>query len=224
MLKLLHDKPVLAHVYDRLKPLNDITRIIIATDDNRIKDLGFQLGAEVVMTSPDHQSGTDRCAEVASLLDAELIINVQGDEPFIEIQPVKDLISLFQQDQEVEIATLACPLHDETLIQDRNTVKLVKSISNKALYFSRSVIPSKVPSQHFKHIGVYAFRRETLLKLAELAPSKLEKAESLEQLRWLENDFIVHAVMTDQDGLSIDTEEDLRQAELLIRTSSISRL
>jgi len=173
------------------------------------------------MTSPNHQSGTDRCAEVAAQLDEEIIINVQGDEPFIEIQPIKDLIELFRHDQEVEIATLACQLHDKEIINDRNTVKLVKSLSDKALYFSRSVIPSKIPSIHFKHIGVYAFRREILIRLAELPPSILELAESLEQLRWIENNFDIHIVMAEQDGLSIDTEEDLRHAELIIKQRSV---
>jgi len=217
LLKLLNGKPVLAHVYDRLKPLNDLVRIIIATDDNRIRDLATTIGAEVIMTSPDHKSGTDRCAEVAADLKEELIINVQGDEPFIEIQPIKDLIDLFDQNENVAIATLACKLLDESKINDINTVKLVKSSTNRALYFSRSAIPSKVSSIHYKHIGVYAFKREVLMELTSIPPSKLEMAESLEQLRWLENDHIIHTVMASIDGLSIDTQEDLRQAELIIQ-------
>jgi len=215
--QLLHGKPVLQHVYERLAPLNDIARIIIATDDNRIKDLAKGFGADVVMTSPDHLSGTDRCAEVAIDLEEDIIINVQGDEPFIEVRPIKNLIYLFSQDRRVDIATLACKLDDESKIEDRNTVKLVMSTSNRALYFSRSAIPSKIPSTHFKHIGVYAFRRKVLIELSKLSPSKLEMAESLEQLRWLENDYNIYAVMTAMDGLSIDTIEDLRQAELIMQ-------
>jgi len=214
---LLHGKPVLQHVYERLAPLNDIARIIIATDDNRIKDLAKGFGADVVMTSPDHLSGTDRCAEVAIDLEEDIIINVQGDEPFIEVRPIKNLIYLFSQDKHVDIATLACKLDDESKIEDRNTVKLVMSTSNRALYFSRSAIPSKISSTHFKHIGVYAFRRKVLIELSKLSPSKLEMAESLEQLRWLENDYNIYAVMTAMDGLSIDTIEDLRQAELIMQ-------
>ena len=217
MSQLLHGKPVLQHVYERLAPLNDIARIIIATDDNRIKDLAKGFGADVVMTSPDHLSGTDRCAEVAIDLEEDIIINVQGDEPFIEVRPIKNLIDLFCQDKRVDIATLACKLDDESKIEDRNTVKLVMSTSNRALYFSRSAIPSKIPSPHFKHIGVYAFRRKVLIELSKLSPSKLEMAESLEQLRWLENDYNIYAVMTAMDGLSIDTIEDLRQAELIMQ-------
>jgi len=170
------------------------------------------------MTSPEHKSGTDRCAEVAVGLEEDIIINVQGDEPFIEVQALKDLINIFYEDSTVQIATLASLLEDEKLILDRNTVKLVKTLSNKALYFSRSAIPSSFPSTHHKHIGVYAFKREILLQLAELPISKLEQAESLEQLRWLENDFTINTVMTNMESLSIDTEEDLKSAELLIKS------
>lgn len=222
MLKLINGKAVLARVYEQLKPLNDIARIIIATDDNRIKELAIEIGAEVIMTSPNHQSGTDRCAEVAENLDEDIIINVQGDEPFIRVQPIKDLIAAFHLDKDVNIATLACPLQDEELIQDRNTVKLVKSYSNKALYFSRSAIPSQLPSVHFQHIGVYGFKRNVLIELSKLPPSTLELAESLEQLRWLENDCTIHTVITDQDSLSIDTEDDLRKAELIIQSSVLN--
>lgn len=221
MLKLLNGKPVLAHVYHRLKPLNDIARIIIATDDKRIRDLANELGTEVFMTSPDHKSGTDRCAEVAEDLNEEIIINVQGDEPFIDPQSIRDLIELFHQEIDVSIATLACVLQNKASIQDRNTVKLVRSVTNKAIYFSRSVIPSLSTSIHLKHIGVYAFKREILIELAKLPPSSLELAESLEQLRWLENDFAIHTIMTEMDGLSIDTEEDLKRAEMIMQKSSV---
>ncbi len=217
MLKLLNGKPVLSWVYERLEPLNGQARIIIATDDNRIKALAEEIGAEVLMTSPNHQSGTDRCAEVAALLDEEIIINVQGDEPFIERQPIQDLINYFRHNDHAQIATLVCPIQNENLIKDKNTVKVVKTNSGKALYFSRSAIPSSIPSMHFKHIGVYAFRKQVLMEISKLPPSKLELAESLEQLRWLENDFSIHTLMTDMDGLSIDTEEDLKKAELMIK-------
>lgn len=174
------------------------------------------MGAEYRMTNPMHQSGTDRCAEVAQQLVEEIIINVQGDEPFIDVDAVLSLIELLESSHEVQIATLISPLKDQELVKDRNTVKVVSSASNRALYFSRSVIPHSTEAAHFKHIGVYGFKREVLLELAKLPPSKLELAESLEQLRWLENDYTIHTVLTDMEGNSIDTLEDLKRAEQMM--------
>lgn len=178
--------------------------------------LAKSISAECIMTDPNHASGTDRCAEVARQLTEEIVINVQGDEPFIDVDAVNRLIDLLINNDEVQIATLMSPLNDEKLLRDRNTVKVVTTASNKALYFSRSVIPSSPAATHFKHIGVYAFRRKTLIDLANLAPSQLELAESLEQLRWLENDYSIYTELTDMTGNSIDTPEDLIRAEKLM--------
>lgn len=177
------------------------------------------MGAEYRMTSPMHQSGTDRCAEVAQQLEEEIIINVQGDEPFIDVDAILSLIDLLESSGDVQIATLISTLQDQDLIEDKNTVKVVSTASNRALYFSRSVIPHSIEALHFKHIGVYGYQRDVLLELAKLAPSKLELAESLEQLRWLENDYTIHTVFTDMEGNSIDTVEDLKRAEQMMSKS-----
>ncbi len=202
----------------------------VATDDDRILGAVEEEGYRAVMTSADHHSGTDRVREALDKLENmtgetfDVVINVQGDEPFIDVEQIRKLENCFE-DPSVDIATLARPFpcgKSVESLKDPNIVKLVKSPSGTALYFSRSVIPylrgvedTYWPSRHqyFTHIGVYAYRREVLRKITGLPQSPLEKAESLEQLRWLENGFTIKVEESDSENIGIDTPEDLHAAE-----------
>lgn len=198
----------------QLSSLNKDHNIIVATDDERIYNAAQHIGVKVFMTNPEHRSGTDRCAELAATLDdANIIINVQGDEPFIQAEDVSKLIALLRSDAQLQIATLITKLSTPDKINDPNTVKVTVSKSNRALYFSRAPIPFGAAAQCYQHIGVYGFRKSVLLEIAQLEVSPLEQAERLEQLRWLENDYSIHTVETQSKYLSIDTPEDLKEAE-----------
>jgi 3-deoxy-manno-octulosonate cytidylyltransferase (CMP-KDO synthetase) len=214
-------KEMLRHVYDNVQATGLFDRVIIATEDERISNPAQTWGAETMLTSPDHPSGTDRCAEVIEQIKPDsntIVVNVQGDEPFISKAPLEALLSVFD-DKNARIGTLyqsIGPLEDMT---DQNMVKLVLAKNGKALYFSRAVIPfvrDKSPAivtTHYKHVGLYAYRASVLRELALLEPSALEKAESLEQLRWLENGYTIYARETDCKLCAVDMPEDLEKAE-----------
>lgn len=219
----INGKPMIQWVFENSKKA--IEYVYVATDDKRIFDAVKNFGGNVVMTSPDHKSGTDRCAEAISYIEKELnqnidiVINVQGDEPFINPKQI-ELISKAFDDPIVEIATLAKNITDKEILFDENKVKVVFDNNNFALYFSRNPIPfirgvdksSWINSQyHFLHIGMYAFRKETLMKITKLEQSKLEKLESLEQLRWLENGYKIKVLITEYESIGIDTPEDLKK-------------
>ncbi len=221
-LALIQGKPMIQHVYERVKKSNTVDRIFIATDDERIMNVAASFGAEAILTSPLHNSGTERCAEVASVIGNEfdIIINIQGDEPFIESEHLTALRDLFLND-EVQIGSLIKRISSLDELKNPNVVKAIKTPEGKALYFSRAVVPylRNIEEQDwlhhhpfFKHIGMYGYRKETLLKIAQLSPTALEQAESLEQLRWLENNFAIHLAETFIETLSIDTIEDLLKA------------
>lgn len=221
-LALIQGKPMIQHVYERVKESNTVDRIFIATDDERIMNVAASFGAEAILTSPLHNSGTERCAEVASVIGNEfdIIINIQGDEPFIESEHLTALRDLFLND-EVQIGSLIKRISSLDELKNPNVVKAIKTPEGKALYFSRAVVPylRNIEEQDwlhhhpfFKHIGMYGYRKETLLKIAQLSPTALEQAESLEQLRWLENNFAIHLAETFIETLSIDTIEDLLKA------------
>lgn len=214
-------KEMLRHVYDNVRSAALFDRIIIATEDERVSGPAGSWGAEVMLTSPHHESGTDRCAEVAERIHADsgtIIVNVQGDEPFISRGPLEALLAVFDNDS-AQIGTLYqafTPLED---IADSNMVKLVLANDGKALYFSRAVIPfvrdksSAIVARHFRHVGLYGYRASVLREIAEMQPSELEKAESLEQLRWLQNGYAIYARETDCRLCAVDTPEDLERAE-----------
>lgn len=217
-LALIHGKPMIQWVYERSK-LAQLQRVVVATDDERIRVAVENFGGEAVMTSPDHQSGTERCAEVARLLKVnpdDVIVNIQGDEPFIRKESINLLISQFENPK-VSIATLAKAFTPEEDPANPNMVKVVWSKSNQALSFSRSPIPyyrnDKVEKQYYKHIGIYAYRYDVLSQLVQLPLSELENAEKLEQLRWLENDFEIFVIPCQYESVAIDTPEDLVRAE-----------
>jgi len=212
----LAGKPMVQHVWERCRDSGAFCRVIVATDDERIADAAQRFGAEARMTSPACASGTDRVAEVARALpQIHRWVNVQGDEPLVSPQA---LVTLSRQlaEPQVEMATLIRPL-DEAERGNPNVVKVVLSARGTALYFSRSDIPHardpRGPVTRYAHLGLYGYTRETLLRLAGLAPTPLEKAESLEQLRALEHGIAIHCHLTAYRGHGVDTPEDLQRAE-----------
>ena len=223
-LALIQNRPMIQHVYERAAKASTLERLMVATDDPRIYQAVAQFGGEVVMTSRQHVSGTDRVAEAArrlNLPDAAIVVNIQGDEPFIHGDHLESLSQCFDEPG-VQIATLAIACNDEAEIQDPNQPKLVIDGSGDAMYFSRHPIPflREIPrgnwtsqKQHYRHIGTYAYRSRVLNQLAGLPQSTLEKAESLEQLRWLEAGFRIKVAITELDAFSIDTPEDLEMAK-----------
>lgn len=220
-LTLIYNKPMIQHVYERCKEAN-LDFIFVATDDDRIKECVENFGGKVIMTNSQHASGTDRCAEAAHLLnlnDTDIVINIQGDEPFIRKEEINMLINMFDN-QQVQIATLAKPITTPEELINPNKVKVVFATSNKALYFSRSPIPHTAshssqtthltPHPAHKHLGIYAYRYAILQQITKLPISTLEQIEKLEQLRWLENDFTIHISICHYESIAIDTPEDLK--------------
>ncbi len=215
-------KSMIRRVYEQVSHARSIEKVVVATDDERILSHVLEFGGLALMTSPSHSSGTERCAEVAALPAFEgfdVVVNIQGDEPFIKPQQIDSAVNVLKEDPNVSIATLSCRIVDETQLANPNTVKVVFGKTGRALYFSRRPIPflrnaGKVNNAKFyKHIGLYAFRRNALLELAALPPSPLEQAESLEQLRWLENGYPITVAITKDESPGIDTPEDLEKLE-----------
>ena len=220
-LAILGGKTVIQRVYEQVKSVLD--DVYVATDDDRIYNTVTDFGGKAVMTRADHKSGTDRIEEAAEKigLDADVIINVQGDEPFIQPSQIKTLMQLFDA-PETQIGTLGKPFESIDAVENPNSPKIVTDNRGFALYFSRSVIPyirGKERDSWFgespflKHLGIYAYRREVLAEVTKLPMSSLEKAESLEQLRWLQNGYRIRVGLTDIETVGIDTPEDLTRAE-----------
>lgn len=214
-------KTMIQRVYERVAATEEIDEVVVATDDERIFDHVLSFGGRVMMTRTDHPSGTDRVAEVAAQISgAEIIVNVQGDEPFIDPQQIAAVVAPFS-DEEVAIATLARPITEERELLSPNVVKVVRGQSGRALYFSRHAIPylRDVPvgkwidqKKHLQHLGLYAYRAEILPQLTALPKGQLEEDESLEQLRWLAAGYAIHVGLTDMPAIGIDTPEDLVRA------------
>ena len=210
------------HVYERVVGCAGIDLVRVATDSEEVLNAGRSFGADIVMTSSDHVSGTDRVAEVATDLDHDVVINVQGDEPLIEHSDLLGLIRLFDPDGQdgdtAVMTTLAAARTDIEGFRDPNIVKVVTGTRGNALYFSRSPVPhsdalagGSAKVEWLQHIGIYAYRRDFLLRLSTLEPTALEKRERLEQLRVLENGFTLRVGVTANRHLGIDTEEEYRQ-------------
>ena len=215
----LGNKFIIQHVYEQAKKSNLFEEVIVGTDDQRIFEAVDGFGGKVALTSKKHESGTDRVAEVCDKMpcckNADVVVNVQGDEPFITEKPLRKLIEAFN-DPEVMVASLMHEIKSD--IEDPNVVKVVCDENYYALNFSR--IPNPEPrTPNYKHIGVYAFRRKTLFEFVELPESKLEKIEKLEQLRLLENGYKIKMVLTSYKGIGIDTPQDLEKAEKLLKTT-----
>jgi len=221
----LAGKSMLMRVYEQASKAKGISDIIIATDDIKIQEHCINQGAKVTMTSTEHQTGTDRCMEVIDGLSTkpDIIINVQGDEPFINPKQIEQLVDLLLQ-APIQIATLCKKIVTPEDIINPNVVKVVKAIKDKALYFSRQAIPyyrdKQIVETYYKHLGIYGFKTETFLQIAKLPQSPLEKAESLEQLRWLDNGYDIYLAETDFQSVAIDTPEDVQKALDFLSLSS----
>ncbi len=205
-------KPMVQWVHERVSAAPGLAEVIVATEDERIAEVVRGFGGRVEMTSPDHPTGTDRLAEVAGRVDAEIIVNVQGDEPTVHPNCIPQLIAPLLADESLPMSTLRV-LMDPADWDDPNMVKVVVDRRDRALYFSRSPIPHHraggVPAPLWKHIGLYAYRREFLLAFAQLAPTPLEQSETLEQLRALENGYAIGVATTEWNPLSVDVPEDV---------------
>ena len=227
-LALLGNKPVIQHVYEQATSV--LNEVWVATDDDRIREAVKKFGGRVVMTRADHKSGTDRIEEAAEKTgtQADVIINIQGDEPFVQPSQIKTLMQLFDN-ADTQIGTLGKHFENIEAVNNPNSPKIVTDKQGFALYFSRSVIPYIRGAQdnewlsHFpflKHLGLYAYRREVLHEITQLPQSSLEIAESLEQLRWLENGYRIRVGLTDVETVGIDTPEDLQRAEEFLKSRS----
>lgn len=212
-------KKMIERVWEQANKAEMLDKVIVATDDERILQACMEFGGDAVMTSTAHPTGTDRCAEVLSLLEEsyDYVLNVQGDEPFIDPIQINNLAK-FISDGEMDIATLAMPLRDQKKLFNENVVKVVRDRNNRAMYFSRQPIPhirglikeDWIDSNlFFKHIGMYAFRSEVLKALSTIDTAEIERAESLEQLRWLYHGYSIGIMETSIESFSVDTPDDL---------------
>jgi len=219
-------KTMIQRVVEQVQQSDAITDVIVATDDQRILDHVESFGGNVCMTSQDHQSGTDRCQEALQSHSEtyDYVVNIQGDEPFIQPSQINQLAQLL--DGQTQLATLIKPISDNQQIANPNIVKVVKSLNEEAIYFSRSPIPYlrnhhqdqwTQQHQYYKHIGIYAYRSDVLDRITSLPISSLESAESLEQLRWLENGYHIKTAVTTFESIGIDTPEDLARAIINIQ-------
>ena len=224
-LALLGGKPVIQRVYEQVASLLDAT--YVATDDDRIYNAVQQFGGRAIMTSPTHKSGTDRIEEAMQKIggDYDVVVNIQGDEPFVRREQIEALCACFT-DPTTQIATLGKPFDSMEAVENPNSPKIVVDNNGFALYFSRSIIPFVRNKEkkdwleaypYLKHLGLYAYRREVLSEITRLPQSSLEIAESLEQLRWLQNGYRIRVGITEQETVGIDTPEDLERAEEFLR-------
>lgn len=228
-LAMLGDKPMIQHVYERVASL--LPEVAVATDDQRIYNVVKGFGGVAVMTSTEHRSGTDRCLEAYNVLgsDADVIINIQGDEPFIAKSQIESVVACFADDS-VRIASLARPFDKSKGFEalfDSNLVKVVMDSDYNALYFSRSIIPYVRNykweewldnAQFYTHVGLYAYTADTLRHICRLPQSPLELAESLEQLRWLQAGYRIRMAITEEPNFGIDTPADLAEAEKFLKS------
>ncbi|MDH4185002.1 MAG: 3-deoxy-manno-octulosonate cytidylyltransferase [Nitrospinota bacterium] len=215
-LKLIGGKPMIELTYSQAKKMTTATEVVVATDDQRIVDAVQAFGGVAEMTSPDHQTGTDRVAEVAMRHDADVVVNVQGDEPFIDPVSVDLAVTRLLADDSVKMSTLCVPCtHQEAC--DPMVTLVVRDLKEMALYFSKAPIPNDrdgaLPGKaYLKHLGLYVFRKDFLLEFARMEPTPLEKREKLEQLRVLERGGRILVVMTDSDSIGVDSPADLEKA------------
>ncbi len=218
------EKPMIQHVYERSARARSVQQVVVATDDVRIFHAVRSFGGQVCMTSASHRSGTDRVAEVAAQVDADVIVNVQGDEPLIDPSCLDAAVEPFQSDPALMISTLSVSGTSEEEWLSPHVTKVVVDRDGFALYFSRSPIPylrdrdeTRNPSPFLKHVGLYAYRKAFLAQLGSLKESALEKLEALEQLRFLENGYRIKVVNTSYQSLAVDTPEDLERVRAFIK-------
>ena len=213
-------KPMIQHVYERSAQATIPQQVVVATDDEKVFQAVQQFGGKVVMTSSEHQTGTDRLAEVASkYAEVDVIINVQGDEPLIDPKVIDELAQEFLNDTALQMASVMSIMDTEDY-QNPNAVKVVTDLNHNALYFSRSLLPYlrvEGKANVYKHIGIYAYKKDFLLKFAKLEPTPLEQSESLEQLRALENGYKIKMIKTKSKFIGVDSIEDLQTVNKLLR-------
>ena len=219
--KLMQDlcgKPVIVHTYERVADTRLFDEVYVVTDDDRIEKAIREVGGKVICSKKEHNSGSDRLAEASRDLDVDIIVNVQGDEPFTDKENLQKVIDIFAKDltKSIAVASLMERITDPDDIANPNNVKVVVNKFGEALYFSRNIIPfprdPNTKVSYYKHIGIYAYRKEALQQFTELPPSLLEETEKLEQLRYLENGFKIRLALTDIPTIGIDTPEDLERA------------
>ena len=225
----LAGRPLVFHTYERACKAALVDEVIVATDSGEVEEQLAALGVRVVMTRADHVSGTDRIAEVAESIDADIIVNVQGDEPLIEPDTIDATIRALIDSDDVSMATARHSITDPAEIADPNVVKVVCDERGRALYFSRSAIPhdrggEDAPEQagvYWQHVGIYAYRREFLLAFARMAPTPLERLERLEQLRALENGHSIAVVDTEYTSIGVDTPEDMERVRGILEAELV---
>jgi 3-deoxy-manno-octulosonate cytidylyltransferase (CMP-KDO synthetase) len=221
----LDGRPMIEHVYRRAKSSRAVSEVIVATDDLRVATRVNDFGGKVRLTKATHETGTDRLAEVAASLDCDVVVNVQGDEPLIDPHAIDELVAPFATEPSVQMTTLFRRINDAAELANPNIAKVVIDRGGFALYFSRAPIPYVRDPRGgwppmYRHIGLYGYRRKTLLVLASLEPTPLERAEALEQLRALEHGIRIKAVETRHESFEVNTPEDLEQVRRLLTTST----
>ncbi len=211
---------MIEHVYRRASEARTVSSVIVATDDARIEAAVKAFGGDVRLTSPEHQSGTDRLAEVAATLDCALIVNVQGDEPLIEPAMIDAAVEPFAHDETIEMSTLRRRLSDPSEFTNPNVTKVVVDRDGRAMYFSRAAIPfardGSPAAPAWRHVGLYVYRRDCLLRLSRLPQTALERSEALEQLRALEHGVRIQVIETQHDSIGVDTPEDLERVRAIV--------
>ena len=218
-LAMIHGKPMIQHVYERCLKAKLLSEVLVATDDKRIFDTVIDFGGNVVMTSKAHKSGTDRIGEAVRNIKCDIVVNIQGDEPMIDPRNIDKAIEPLMKDSLMNVSTLCYKISDKKEINNPNVVKVVLESNSNALYFSRSVIPfnrDNTKTDYFKHIGLYVYRKDYLMKLIKMKPSRLELSEKLEQLRMLESGEAIKVIETNIDSHSVDTPADLRKIRNII--------
>jgi 3-deoxy-manno-octulosonate cytidylyltransferase (CMP-KDO synthetase) len=220
-LALINGKMMIQRVYEQTKKADRLSEVVVATDDERIYNAVVGFGGKAVMTSANHKSGTDRCCEVVDKIGNgfDAVINIQGDEPYINPQEINQIAELIS-DKDTQLASLCKPVYDEEELMSPNAVKVVFDKNGKALYFSRFAIPylrNQIERTFYKHIGIYAYKCDVLKKVAALPQSGLELAESLEQLRWLENGYTVRMGVTEFESFSVDVPDDIVKIEKIFK-------
>lgn len=222
LMKLLGNKTIIRHTYENTVATLLFDDVIVVTDSDIIFNEIVQNGGYAIMSKKPHESGSDRIAEAAVDIDVDIIVNVQGDEPFVKKELLKNLLSAFENDAEekIKVASLMYPIETEEMIVNPNHVKVVVDKDNNALLFSRSVIPFQRDKNfspvYYKHIGIYAYRKNVLMDFTQWVATPLETIEKLEQLRYLENGIKIKMIVTEESPISIDTPEDLERAKKLI--------
>lgn len=215
-------KPMIQRVWERAREAKRVSRVIVATDDERIVKAVEAFGGEARMTRADHRSGTERIAEVAAHIAAAIYVNVQGDEPVIEPASIDAAVEALLSDDAAQVVTIAVPIGSPADIVDPNVVKVVLDFDENALYFSRAPVPwvrdseHRVHARHLKHLGLYVYRREALLEFPTLPQGELERLEQLEQLRWLENGWKIRVAEVEHDSVSVDVAEDVARVEKIL--------